>query len=200
MIYQTPSGRCENVYKVSSGAPATLANLQALWTVFRDWENATARAGRSNSIQLVLITLTANDNAGAPYYEAAVLPVIGGTVVVVPLPMVNSVAIKFTTGQQGRSKRGRSYWIGLTVNHTVNFETLTVAWASNLVGYYNTLRASLVTAGFPLQINSLYSGVTVVNGYRRAVPRAAGVLTPVTSVSCEVGLDTQRHRKLPYQV
>lgn len=200
MVYTLQGQRCENVYYVTNGAVATLANLQSLWTIFRDWEQNTARLDRSVHVQCVLIALTALDGPGAPYYENAVNPTIGGGINVASAPAFVSVAIKHTTGKAGRSFRGRSYWIGLITDWILGVQNIPAASANSLAGRYNTLRASLLAAGWQFCICSQYSGVQVVNGYRKAIPRASGILTPVTASTCETGIDTNRHRKIPYQV
>lgn len=200
LVYTYGSQRVENVYHVTKGSPASLADLQALWTVFKDWENVTGKLWRSTSATLVLIMLTALDNAAAPYYEAAPNPVISGSNATGAVIGVVSVAVKHSTSGLGRSKRGRTYHVGLGANTIATPDTLTTAAAAGLAAMYNTLRTVLATAGWTFVINSKYSGVEIVNGRRRAIPRAAGVMQAILGSTCEIGLDTQRHRKAPYQV
>lgn len=199
MVYTCLGQRIENVYYFTKGSPATLADLQGLYTALLAWENNTAKLQRSNWVNLVLISLHAMDAAGAPFYEAAPNPSPLGAQNSGPNPNFVTIAIKHTTGKGGRSYRGRSYWIGLPLSWTVNAEILSAANALTLATVYNTLRTSLLTAGWTFSICSQYSGVQIVNGYRRGIPRAQGVLTAVTASTCEGGLDTNRHRKLPYQ-
>lgn len=197
MIYTMAGQRMQNVYHVTKGVPASSADLVALWTIFKDWENLSAKGTRASACVLVLITLTALDSAGAPFYEAGVVPNIAGAGAGMPMPSVASVTIKHTTGLAGRSFRGRSYWIGLLAAWQANADTIQQGIANTLAGYYNTLRTNLATAGWQFSVASKYSGVDA-NG--RAIPRVTGILTPITGSTCEVGIDTQRHRKAPYQV
>ena len=194
MIYLLNVTRMENVYWVTNGGPATSGNLTSLWTLFRDWEQNTARAQRPTAVSLQLITITAMDSAGAPFYEAAVSPAIAGSLGQVSLPAVMSLACKHTTGLTGRSYRGRTYWIGLTRDDQENPDNIKATRRDGIQAALNTLRTNLATAGWAFSVASLYSGVDS-NG--RAVPRAAGVLTPVTATTVELGYDTQRHRKAP---
>jgi hypothetical protein len=195
MIYTLNSERVQNVYRVTNGSPATLANLQALWTLFRDWENVTAKGWRNGFASLVLISLTAEDGPGAPFYEAAVSPAIQGTQPLFAIPSLLTVCIKHITGMQGRSFRGRSYWVGLANSVPGNYNEITTSYANALAGVYTTLRTNLASAGWTFSVASLYSGVENLPGRKRAIPRAAGILTPIIASSCEIFIDTNRHRK-----
>lgn len=197
MIYSNASQRMENIYRVTKGSPATAADLLALWTLFKDWENTRARLDRNNNTVLVLISLTANDGPGAPFYEQAPSPTIIGSLGGATANVL-SLAVKHTTGKQGRSYRGRTYLIGLSSTVQVNSDIVTPTFAAQLAGSYNLLRTTLLSAGWTFCVASLYSGVDPVTG--KAIPRIAGILTPVLASTCEVGIDTQRHRKAVYQV
>ena len=200
LIYLCGTQRVENVYYVTRGAIPTGAQLIALWTLLRDWENVTAKVQRSSQTQLVLIALTTTDGPGGPVYEAPVSPVIPGSNASGQFSCILSVAVKHTTGLAGRSYRGRSYWIGIPTNALANQESVSTTFANAIAACYTTLRTSLAAAGWTFCVASQYSGVAIVDGRRRAIPRAAGFLTPITASSAEVGLDTQRHSKAPYQV
>lgn len=200
LIYLIGTNRVENVYHVTRGTPATLAELQALWGTFRTWEDGTAKASRGGQASLIHIVCTALDSANAPIYEAAVIPPIVGSIVSTAMPDVVSVAIKHTSGQQGRSQRGRTYWIGLTQASIAGGGFILQAAATAFQGVYNTLRTQLAIAGWQFCVASKYSGVSVINGYRRPIPRDVGILTPITASSCETSIDTQRHRKAPHQI
>ncbi len=197
MIYLFGATRCQNVYHVTKGAAATSGDLTSLWTVFRDWEQNTARNFKSTNTALVLISLTATDGPGAPFYELAPNPNIFGSVAGTNVPSYTTIAIKHTSGKQGRSYRGRTYWIGLTTSLLATQDAISTANATALAGYFNTLRTNLATAGWQFCVASRYSGV---NASGKAIPRASGILTPITASSCESYVDTQRHRKLPHQV
>jgi len=199
-IFTSGLSRVENIYHVTKGSPATGADLAALGLIIRNWENTTMAPLRHNSVSLVLIELTALDAAGAPtlLYTTG-LPVVG-TIAGSSMPNFNSVAIKHTTGVTGRSKRGRTYFIGLCPVHLLSADTITAAYVTSFTNAYNTLRTNLAAAGWTFVINSKYSGVTIVGGRRVATPRANGIMQAVTASSVENAVDTQRHRKLPYQL
>lgn len=200
MIYLLNSQRVENVYHFTKGSPASAADLEALRVILVNWENNVAKPQRPNNTSLVLIELTALDSLSAPFLSSQTgLPIVG-TMAGNGMVSFLSVAVRHTTGLTGRSRRGRSYWVGLGANHLLNNDSITSAAATSLTSVYTQLRTLAAAGGFTFVVNSLYSGVTVVNGYRRAVPRAAGVMTSITSSSCETGIDSQRHRKLPSPV
>lgn len=200
MIYTMGTQRFENVYTVTKGTPATLADLNALVTLMRNWEQVTARLQRTNQVFLVQVDATALDAPGAPAVTVPVLPSIGGSQNNGITAGFITVAVKHTSGLSGRSFRGRSYWIGLGATDITFNDLLSQARVDAIAATYNTLRTNLLAAGWTFCIASKYSGVTIVDGRRRAVPRAVGILTPVAASTAERGIDTNRHRKLPYQV
>lgn len=200
LIYSYNGQRIENVYHATKGSPANVADLNALVTLFRTWENGTAKARRSVACSLVQIDATALDGPGAPVVTVPILPAIAGTHASSAAPCYTTIAIKHTSGLGGRSFRGRTYWIGVGQAWLGGGDLIAQSEADLVAGYYNTLRTQLLAGGWTFCIASKYSGVVIVNGRRRAVPRAQGILTPVLASTCERGLDTNRHRKLPYQV
>lgn len=200
LIYIANGQRLENVYHFTKGSPATGADLEALRAILVNWENVNAKTQRAANYSLVLVELTALDNASAPFLSSATgLPIVG-TFAGAALPAFVTVAIKHSTGKSGRSFRGRTYWLGLGQGHLLNNDTVIPASAAALAAGYNTLRSNAAAGGFTFVVNSMYSGVVIVGGRRRAIPRAAGVMTAITQSTCEIGVDTNRHRKLPYTI
>lgn len=199
MIYTQGAQRLENVYWVTNGGVPTAANLLALWTLFKDWENTSGRTQRMTPITLVLISLTSRHAIGAPVYEAAPSPLIVGQQPAAVSSPFNTLAVRHTTGLAGRSYRGRTYHIGMAQSWPDTDGLVTLAVAAAVAATYNQLRTNLAAAGWVLSVASLYSGVTTVSGYRRAIPRAAGFLTPIINSTCERGVDTRRSRKVPQQ-
>jgi hypothetical protein len=115
-------------------------------------------------------------------------------------PPFVTLAIRHITNTAGRSHRGRTYWIGIYDGMRTTPESILQVTADTLAGYYNTLRTQALAAGFTFVVASRYSGVTLVNGRKRAVPRVNGIMTPIVSSIAERFLDTNRHRKVPFQV
>lgn len=199
MIYTQGSQRLENVYWVTKGTVPIAADLTALWTLFRDWENTSGKTQRMSPVSCVLISLASRHAVGAPVYEAAVSPVIAGSQPAAVAPPFNTMAVRHSTGLSGRSYRGRTYHIGMAQVWNDGDGLVTAVVANAIAACYNLLRTNLATAGWTLCVASLYSGVEMVNGYRRGIPRAAGILTPILTSTCERGIDTRRSRKIPQQ-
>lgn len=197
MIYTYNGQRMENVYYVSKGSPASAGDLVAIATVFKDWENVTARILRHGSCSLVLISLHALDSAGSPAYDLPVSPPLAGTQGNMAMPSYVTIAVKHTSGLGGRSYRGRSYWIGLASGYVTSTDLVTIAFSNSVTAAYNTLRANLATAGWTMEIVSRYSGI---DSDKKPIPRVSGIMTPILASQCGIGLDTQRHRKLPQVV
>lgn len=194
MIHTHGSNRVENVYHVLCPGVPTLANLNAILGVFDTWERNQARLNRTNVTTWVAYSLLSIHDPGQPFLAGNVLP--SGVVGALPGtgPPNLTVAVKWSTGLSGRSYRGRSYWIGLPASE-VDVNGLVVASRiNNIVTAYGQLRTALTTAGFTLVVCSKYSGVTIVNGYRRAIPRERGITTPITSITCDTYVDSQRKR------
>lgn len=102
-----------------------------------------------------------------------------------PSPASVCMAIKKSTGLTGRSFRGRwfhsGFWQGQIAGNSV-----VTASADAIVAAYEPFLDSL---NF-----SLTGGAVLVSRYNNGVPRAAGVVTPITSLSTDYLVDSQRRR------
>jgi len=192
MVYNLNTIRMVNVYWFTKGSPATLADLTSLANVLKTWENTAAKTYRTTGTSFVSVDCAAMDSAGLPVYTLPILPAIFGVVNTPSLPSYASIAIKHTTGLGGRSYRGRTYYIGVGQNMLNGADMITTTVQANISGTYTTLRSSANTAGFTMCVASLYHGV---DGSGKPIPRLSGILTPILSSDCGIGLDTQRHRK-----
>lgn len=197
LVYVVGLQRVENVYwiKKTGGGNFTAADLDTVSGVFYAWENLVARLRRHTGTHCDIFRATAMHSPGAPFVEYVMN--LNGSLAGTNIPTVATVAVKHGTGLSGRSFRGRSYWIGLATGQVASVDTITATAQVDLIFAYNDLRTRLLAAGYVFCVCSLYSGVTIVNGRRRAIPRAAGILTPVVASTCGIGIDTQRHRKAP---
>lgn len=194
MIHLHGSNRVENVYHVQMPNAPTAGDLTAIFNVFDNWERNTARLHRINLTSWVAYSLTSIHAAGQPFLAGSVLPAaVGGALNGQGYPSV-TVAIKFATGLSGRSYRGRAYWIGLPVNEVDTNGLIVASRVTAIIAAYNTLKAALTTAGYTLVVCSKYSGVDYSTGRRKAIPRATGLNTPVTSITADNYVDSQRRR------
>jgi hypothetical protein len=190
--YNQSGLECYNIINVKAPAPATSANLLTVAGIIENWERNVAKNQRSISVQAVRCTLTALDGPGAPFLQQTyALPLINGAINAAAYPPNVSLAVALRSGLSGRSFRGRVYHIGLAQTTNLSAGLVSAAVAAAIAAIYDTLRSSLATAGFPLQVLSLYSGV---DGAGHKIPRDAGLLTPVTQIACGLRLDSMRKR------
>lgn len=104
------------------------------------------------------------------------------------LPNNATVCVKCATGFTGRTRRGRKYVAGLQ-HEQLNSDRQTLqstVWAA-IEDAFRELITDAATAGFTWVINSIIED---------GVPRLAGLNTPVTDISVNRVLDSQR-RRLP---
>lgn len=141
----------------------------------------------------VKVETRALDSAGAPVWD--LIPVTNqfGTAGGVGYPAYVAMCIKHTTGLGGRSYRGRTYAAMFPTATAATIDTMGAAIALQWTTAFTNLRTLTAAGGFTFVVNSMYSGVAA-NG--RAIPRAAGLMTPIIASECGIGFDTQRHRKL----
>jgi len=119
-----------------------------------------------------------------------------------PLPNNVTAAIKKLTGLRGRSFRGRIYHIGIASGYLADVGHLSAGTVTAYLNQWELFFAEIhaLAGAFVHVVVSRYSGVenVIVGGRykRQAIPRDAGVATPVTSLQMDATLDSQR-RRLP---
>lgn len=187
MRYRQAGQQVCNVYHVDNGTSPSADDLTAIATTFGDWYESYAKANQSPSLVLEAIEVTdisVSSGAGIEYVPSGgVVGTNGGN------PLANSItlAVKLATGFTGRSKRGRSYWPGLTTDDMADANHVTGAFASDLAVVFDHLITLLEGAGTPLSVLSLFTS---------GLPRLAGVLTHITNALVNTTVDNQR-RRLP---
>lgn len=182
-----------NVINVNKGSAATPADLVAIAAVFQNWWNTQLRTYVSDQVVFISATLTALDAPGSPFLVAPNTGPASGALGFNAMPPNVALAISFTCGVSGRSYRGRAYMFGLVTVITQNAGVIDPGNIANIRAIWVALYNALITAGFPLCIASFYSGKDLAGN---KIPRAAAVLTNVTSVTVKARFDTQR-RRLP---
>ena len=204
IIFVQHSVRMQNVLHFTVPGAPTLADCVALRNVIVGWDRFPPLGAthlcqnRSTQNSLVGVKTTSLHGANDVFDEHVLLVSSPGTVAFV-FPTYVTVAVKLGTGLSGRNYRGRIYHCGLPFN-VGSDGLLGAAQATQLTNCYNALKSQAALAGFTMVVASKYSGVEIVNGYRRGIPRSVGITTPVTTIGCERGLDTNRHRKIPHLV
>jgi len=204
LIFVQHSVRMENVLHFTVPGTPTLANLVDLRNALVGWDrfvplNATHLCQNRSTQNTLVAVKTTSLHGINDIFDEYVLPAGSVGTVGNVMPTYATIAIKLGTGLAGRSYRGRIYHCGMP--YLVGSDGFIAAGSATLlVNCYTAMKTQTATAGFTLVVASKYSGVEIVNGYRRGIPRAEGITTPVTTIGCERGLDTNRHRKVPHIV
>lgn len=132
-----------------------------------------------------LIARAMNEEDGLEFVQTADLPVPGsaGTAFT---PNQVSYTCTWLTGFAGRSKRGRTYGVGLDPSFIATGQKrITDGAQAELQGLWDGLRAAFETDGHAMQVVSLQSG---------GIPLTEGVATPVLAGRVNFPLATQRRR------
>jgi hypothetical protein len=181
----------QNVYHVQRGGAWDLAALNTLAEVFIDWMNEDLAPILSTDIQfqsIIARDLTTEEAAGV---EVAFPPLSGGDVAVGgSVPGNVTVAVKHVTGLTGRSRRGRSFLAGMP-NGALVGNTINEGLQDAIQAAFTELLGDVTAAGFEWVVASFYHGT---NPDGSPTPRATAVMTPVTSVTVDPNLDSQRRR------
>jgi hypothetical protein len=177
--------KCENVFHIYRPNSAwDLTSMGVAAGKLRDWWVAHPGIYVEQSVTIDMIVATDQTSKTAPRLEyAAGLPLLGSNIGN-PLPNNVTVAISWRTALRGRSYRGRTYHPGLTDTLVEN---------SNLVAGANALLAAAYTQ-LLTELNDADHQVCVCSRYNEGAWRVAGVATPITGVTVDNNIDSQRKR------
>jgi len=109
------------------------------------------------------------------------------------LPNNVAFSVELGTGQTGRSKRGRTYATGIPENEvaqSIADPGFTLDYLTAIAG----IGAQADSVGWDWVVCSQYSGI---DGEGKPIPRAAGVVTPITVVSKYDNVVDSQRRRLP---
>jgi hypothetical protein len=185
MIYESMGQKCENVFHASKINTFSASDLADICVIFADWFIAHGKALCNTGVALSKIVAKDISSQTGPAIEyTGSLPVYGVYTGTTVMPLNVTVAVSFGTNLRGRSYRGRIYQIGLT-NLSCTDNQVSSSYRSDLITYYGDLVSAVSTGGFDL---------CVVSRFHNKAPRTTGVATPITSVSVDPNLDSQRRR------
>lgn len=188
MRYTQAGQQVCNVFHVNAGAEPTVEILNDIAQIFFDWWDTEMQPLQHAAVTLNAIEVTdisGPDEEGIIF--SAGLP-LAGTHTGGSLPNNATLATKLATGLTGRSRRGRSYLVGLPQNQLeTGSQTVADSYITLLQGAFADLLTALAVEGFNLAVLSLVN---------EGVPRTEGLLTDVTSVVTNETVDSQR-RRLP---
>jgi hypothetical protein len=180
---------CNNVMHFTGPDGGAAGDSLVLAERLAAWWNLRIKPMVPSTCQMTAVIatdLTANGDPGSLYVTG--MP-SAGTNAQPQLPNNATVVMSLATALRGRSYRGRIYHIGLTEND-VTANTLGAGTLADLLTAYRDLRLLEGAGGeavFQLAVLSYYANNAV---------RATPVVTPVTEVTCDGVVDSQR-RRLP---
>lgn len=195
-VNMTSNGqKVANVYHVLSNVPWTTDLLNFLAVDVRSWWEGSTRIERNG--QTCLVEVCARDMTTSTGLQVCVPHGLAncGLDPSDPMPGNATIAIKHGTGQSGRSRRGRSYWVGMSED-VVNGNVVDSTWLGQVVQDMDELRAAINNSQRTLVVASTHSGSTcdVARCKKIPTPRASGITTPITGFAADANVDSQRRR------
>lgn len=176
-----------NIFHVENTGAMDVAQFNVIADAFIDWWTTNLRSNTSPQTSLDAIEVTdISTSSGIGIEYTTGLP-LSGTNGTAGLPQNVTVATKLSTGFTGRSKRGRSYFVGVPSNAVTSDGHITPTFQGIVDGAFEVLIDTLRTLDVPLMVLSLVTG---------GAPRAAGILTEVIAAAVNLAADSQR-RRLP---
>lgn len=193
MVFSQNGQIVENVYHVAFAGSISPTMLTDMCAIFKAWWVTNLQGGVSNTVSLNVIKardLTTSSGSAVEYTTG--LPLVGGSSLHA-LPNNSTLAIKWSTGLAGRSFRGRTYHVGLTVGDLLDGNHLTTASQTAYTTEYQALVGDVEAGDANLVVASFYSGV---DGLGKPIPRSSAVITNIDNAIVNATLDSQR-RRLP---
>lgn len=183
----------ENVMHCRVSASPTQADLDTIRDTVNDWVLGVYSAHLSNMLGWVQIIVTDLNTASG---LQSVQSLAGDSATVDGDVKTNqdTFAVKLLTGHRGRSFRGRVYVLAVPSGYYDTANTLNPLNSAAYVNLFNSLKTDLAAVSFPLGVLSRYSGV---DSSHKPIPRAAGLLTDVTSVASTDNIVDSQNRRLP---
>lgn len=184
MVYTSSGQENMNVFYFKGDTPFDAAALSTLADEVHTAWTARFKPLQDGNVTLNYIEATALDSDSAPQVTALVGT--GGTLTGTSLPGSVTIAVKFATGNTGRSKRGRMYWIGLTESE-IDQNVVTSTFASNLLTAVTGFFDDIITATGYTHVIVSYCG--------DGAWRTTALITPVLSyLLTDNNIDNQRRR------
>lgn len=190
MIYTLDQQEVINIFHAEvTGTPdVTEQDLDETGALFKLWHAEELRPTQAAESALQRVVCTDLSVLNGMSKEYPVTPVVNGGGQSPQLPNNNTLAVKWGTAFRGRSFRGRTFHIGLQ-EAQVTANIATAATVTALLAAYQDL---LDRIALSIDLASLVVVSYCGGGAWRAVP----LVTPISSVSIDPTIDSQR-RRLP---
>jgi len=186
LIFLQNAQYVQNVYhvQVDPTGPLTEADLDAVRATFVTWHQTNLRPAQGAFAILQRIEvrdMTVADGLAKVY---PCTTNCSGSGAGSANPGNVTIAVKWTTGYSGRSRRGRTFHVGLVQNVTTGNQ-ITTGHQTLLQTAYSALITACNTAGTPLVVYSRVSG---------GASRDIALLTPITNATVDINVDSMRRR------
>lgn len=173
-----------DLYFVFAAAPLAADRALLATAMHTFWTNH-YKLHTPDSVQLREIDIVDLSSSSAPTTQLIINPVEAGSLVGAICPLNTSLCISLRTALRGKNYRGRVY----TPPQRQADEATAGTWNTSLVSNLLTDFAWLLTAA------NTASGIwSVVSRFLNNSPRGSGVTTPITAVTADVNIDSQRRR------
>lgn len=186
LIFDQYGQKMMNNFNVLSGGGVLQADMDRIQLKLLDWLTANWKPASGNTASCSLMVGQYIGVEGGIQKDYVVSPAVVGTVNTGAMPANVTFCAKWGTGFAGRSARGRTFHIGLTSGN-VSGNTLIGASVTAFVAVYTALLTKLGAGG---TVDKLVVTSYCNNGFWRI--NASSL--PVTGVSIEANLDSQRRR------
>lgn len=174
-----------NTFHVQSANSSwTSAELHDMCALIANWWNTNIKSIVSSATIVTHILGTSLHTQISPVYDYFTGMPMTGTKPIDPLPGNVTIAVKWSTGNRGRSARGRTYHVGLCEDQ-VTLNQIDESFYTTLLTAYQTLLSDINQGVMSMRVVSLWSN---------KVRRTTGLAIPITSASIEKTVDTQRRR------
>lgn len=189
MVWQNDGVECANIFHVHFADDPDESNLAPLVEKCRVWMSDLWTSIGALQTEMLRVTATNITAEGGATSQFTFPPGSFGTVNALRLPNNVSLVVKWLTGFAGRSRRGRTYIVGLTIDaqQTFNGSYATPEFVSQVASVYNNLLSAIneTGGGAALSIASFRAD----NDWR-----SEALVTPVTSLFVNNRFDTMRKR------
>jgi hypothetical protein len=185
----------ENTLYFENRGSFDLAAMLVLTNALEAWWQDNLAPITSDTVTLKELVVTDLTSATAPSLVTPALTGNSGTHSINSMPNNVSLCVSFRTSARWRSFRGRNYFAGLCEDQ-VDGNTVNSATVTALQDAYNLLVGSgTFSANWTWSVVSRFSGMSGTPP--RPTPRAAGVITPITSARVVDPIIDSMRRRLP---
>lgn len=185
LLYLLSGQQIENVFHVQYPTDVGTGTMGTLGTTLMTWWTAQLAAHLSEDISLRGCRLTDLSTFSSPVIEVLPGAPSAGTIVSPSLPNNTASVITSRTANRGRSYRGRTYIPGVPQTDQQTPTALSLAEITAFLTAFGNLLPIITALGGFLGVRSTRTG---------HAPRAAGVITPITTFDANVDFDSQRRR------